>query len=70
MKNKINRTIISIPLIIILLMLFNYDYNSNKVDLDDYLDKNEINYGSVDNIISERKGLDSTIWKDEVIPNL
>ena len=43
MKNKINRTIISIPLIIILLMLFNYDYNSNKVDLDDFLDKNEIN---------------------------
>ena len=70
MKNKINRTIISIPLIIILLMLFNYDYNSNKVDLDDYLDKNEINYGSVDNIISERKGLDSTIWKDEVMAQI
>ena len=68
MKNKINIIIVSIPLILIILMLFNYDYHSNEIELDDFLDRNEINYGSVDNIISERKGLDSTIWKDEVLP--
>ena len=70
MKNKINIAIVSIPLILIILMLFNYDYHSNEIELDDFLDRNEINYGSVDNIISERKGLDSTIWKDEVLAQI
>ena len=51
-------------------MLFNYDYHSNEIELDDFLDRNEINYGSVDNIISEREGLDSTIWKDEVLAQI
>ena len=70
MKNKINIIIVSIPLILIILMLFNYDYHPNEIELDDFLDKNEINYGSVDNIISERKELDSTIWKDEVLAQI
>ena len=50
MKNKINVIIVSVPLLIILFMLFNYDYHSNEIELDDFLDRNEINYGSVDNI--------------------
>tara|TARA_X000000950_G_scaffold221862_1_gene267229 strand:- start:14758 stop:17124 length:2367 start_codon:yes stop_codon:yes gene_type:complete len=70
MKNKINRIIVSIPLILIILMLFNYDFHSNEIELDDFLDRNEIDYGSVDNIISEREGLDSTIWKDEVLAQI
>ena len=70
MKNKINIIIVSIPLILIILMLFNYDYHSNEIELDDFLDRNEIDYGSVDNIISEREGLDSTIWKDEVLAQI
>ena len=69
MKNKINLIIASTPLILILLMLFNYNYNynANEIELDDFLNENKINYGSVDNIISERKGLDSTIWKLSLI---
>ena len=51
-------------------MLFNYDYHSNEIELDDFLDRNEINYGSVDNIKSEREELDSTIWKDEVLAQI
>ena len=51
-------------------MLFNYDFHSNEIELDDFLDRNEIDYGSVDNIISEREGLDSTIWKDEVLAQI
>ena len=70
MKNKINLIIVSIPLILILLMLINYNYNANEIELDDFLNENKINYGSVDNIISERKGLDSTIWKDEVLAQI
>ena len=70
MKNKINIIIVSIPLILVILMLFNYDYHSNEIELDDFLDRNEIDYGSVDNIISEREGLDSTIWKDEVLAQI
>ena len=52
------------------MMLFNYDYHSNEIELDDFLDRNEIDYGSVDNIISEREGLDSTIWKNEVLAQI
>ena len=68
MKNKINIIIVSIPLILIILMLFNYDYHSNEIELDDFLDRNEIDYGSVDNIISERKDSTAQFGKTKFWP--
>ena len=29
-------------------MLFNYDYHSNAIELDDFLDRNEINYVTIE----------------------
>ena len=44
-------------------MIFIFSYENNEVELESFINNNKIEYGSIENIISERKALDSTIWK-------
>jgi len=44
--------------------------NEGNLELDSLILGNQIDYGTVENIVAERKELDSTIWKDEVLAQL
>ena len=44
--------------------------NEGNLELDSLILENQIDYGTVENIVAERKGLDSTLWKDEVLAQL
>ena len=58
-----------IPIIIVLafalVYLFTEKQNTDKA-IESYLNDEEIDYGTVENIIAERESLDNTVWKDEV----
>ena len=51
-------------------IIFIFSNEDNEVELESFINDNKIEYGSIENIISERKALDSTIWKDEVLAQL
>ena len=51
-------------------IIFIFLNDNNEIDLESFINKNKIEYGSIENIISERRELDSTIWKDEVLAQL
>lgn len=61
------------PLIILLILasistVYFYLYSiKDKIEIEKYLNDEEIDYGTVENIKSERKELDSTIWRNEVL---
>ena len=58
-----------IPIIIVLafalVYLFSEKQSTDKA-IESYLNDEEIDYGTVENIIAERESLNNTVWKDEV----
>ena len=67
-----NKNLIALISLVLILcsIIFIFLNDNNEIDLDSFINKNKIEYGSIENIISERKELDSTIWKDEVLAQL
>ena len=57
-------------ILFISLIIFLFSYRNDEIELESFINENKIEYGSIENIISERKALDSTIWKDEVLAQL
>ena len=67
MKNKYIFNAISFISAIYLIPLISCSNSENEIKINEFIAESEIDYGSVDNIITERKELDSTLWKDEVL---
>ncbi len=67
MKNKYIFNTISFMSAIYLIPLISCSNSEKEININEFIAESEIDYGSVDNIITERKELDSTLWKDEVL---
>ena len=72
MKKIMNKYLIVIITLILSIssIIFIFSYGDNEIELESFINDKKIEYGSIENIISERKALDSTIWKDEVLAQL
>ena len=66
MKNKYIFNTISFISAIYLIPLISCSNSEKEIKINEFIAESEIDYGSVDNIITEKK-LDSTLWKDEVL---